>query len=56
MVVVIKKNTPRKRLKSLLRKAKPAKSKGFDARKHLGKLKLKEDPLVTQRRLRDEWN
>lgn len=56
MVVIIKKSTPRKQLKVLLRKARPAKGKGIDARKHLGKLKLDEDPLVIQRRLRDEWD
>lgn len=32
MVVIIKRNTPRKQLKELLRKARPAKGKGIDAR------------------------
>ncbi len=56
MVVIIKKSTPRNKLKTLLRKAQPAKAKGLDAMKHLGKLKLEEDPLAIQRRLRDEWD
>ncbi|MBK6777103.1 MAG: hypothetical protein IPG74_15140 [Flavobacteriales bacterium] len=55
MVIVIKKNTSKKRVKALLKKARPAKRKGFDARKHLGKMKLDEDTLLIQKRLRDEW-
>jgi hypothetical protein len=56
MVVIIKKTTSLKRLKALLKKAKPARRKGLDARKFSGKLKLKEDPLVIQKRLRAEWD
>jgi tripartite-type tricarboxylate transporter receptor subunit TctC len=58
MVVIVKRNTPRKQLKALLRKAKatPVKGKGLDARKHLGTVKLKQDPVTIQRRLRDEWD
>lgn len=29
--------------------------KGADTRKYCGILKLKEDPLAIQKRLRDEW-
>ena len=39
----------------MLKKAKRVKPKGFDAYKHLGKWKLDEDSLITQKRLRDEW-
>lgn len=56
MVVIIKKSTSKKRLKALLKKAKPAKRKGLDAKKFSGKLKLKEDPLAVQKRLRAEWD
>ncbi|MEO8066472.1 MAG: hypothetical protein ABI599_02140 [Flavobacteriales bacterium] len=56
MVVVIKKNASKKRLKALLKKAKPAKRKGLDAKKFSGKLKMKEDPMVVQKRLRAEWD
>lgn len=55
MVVVIKKNTPKAKLKALLKKSRKTKGKGFDARKHLGKLKFGEDGLAVQKRLRDEW-
>ena len=56
MVTIIKKKTPRGRLRAILKKAKRPKPKGFDAAKHLGKWKLDEDSLATQKRLRDEWN
>ncbi len=29
--------------------------KGVDTKKYCGTLKLKEDPLAIQKRLRDEW-
>lgn len=29
--------------------------KGVDTKKYCGVLKLKDDPLVMQKRLRDEW-
>ena len=55
MVTVIKKRTPKGRLRAAVKKAGRVKSKGFDAQKHLGKWKLDEDALTTQKRLRDEW-
>ncbi|HAN79238.1 MAG TPA: hypothetical protein DCQ31_16460 [Bacteroidales bacterium] len=33
----------------------PAKTKKFDAWKYCGTIKLTEDPLTIQKRLRDEW-
>ena len=30
--------------------------KGVNVRKYAGKVKSKENPLVLQRKLRDEWN
>ncbi len=56
MVTVIKKKTPRRRLRDAVKRAKPVTQTGFDARKHLGKWKLEEDALTTQKRLRDEWD
>jgi hypothetical protein len=55
MVTVIKKKTPKSRLRDAVKRAKPVKRKGFDATKHLGKWKLDKDALTTQRELRDEW-
>ena len=56
MVVVIKKKTSLRKVKAALNRDKRPKSKGFDASKHLGKWKLDEDALVTQKRLRNEWD
>jgi hypothetical protein len=55
MVTIIKKKTPKGRLRAAVKRAKPVTQKGFDARKHLGKWKLDEDALTTQKKLRDEW-
>ncbi|MCC6939927.1 MAG: hypothetical protein IT226_17055 [Flavobacteriales bacterium] len=55
MSVVIKKKSPAKRMKSLLKKARPKKTEGFDAKRFNGALKLKGDPVKVQRKLRDEW-
>jgi hypothetical protein len=55
MVTVIKKKTPKSRLRAAVKRAKPVLQKGFDTSKHLGKWKLDEDALTTQKKLRDEW-
>jgi len=56
MVVILKRNTSRAKLKALLRKGKVSKSKGFDAKRFNGALPLKGDPLKVQRALRNEWS
>jgi hypothetical protein len=55
MVTIIKKKTPKTRLRAAVKRSKPVPQEGFDARKHLGKWKLDEDSLATQKKLRDEW-
>ena len=55
MDTIIKKKTPKNRLRALVKRAKTVPQEGFDAKKHLGKWKLDEDALTTQKRLRDEW-
>ena len=55
MVTIIKKKIPKNRLRALVKHAKAVPQEGFDAKKHLGKWKLDEDALATQKRLRDEW-
>jgi len=54
MVLILKGNKDIKKLKELLadRQAK----KGFDAKHFCGILKVEQDALVIQQRLRDEWN
>jgi hypothetical protein len=53
MVVVIKKGESKKSIQSKLRKLKSG--KGFPASKFTGKVKIKEDAVAIQRKLRDEW-
>ena len=57
MVVVIKKGDSIEKINKLLAKlqAKAAK-KGVDTRKYCGTIKLKENPVEIQRKLRDEWD
>lgn len=56
MVVIVKRNTSRSKLRGLLKKTKGVKSKGFDAKRFNGALPLKGDPIKVQRALRDEWS
>ena len=53
MTTVIKKGTDKKLSKELLQKALAI--KGVDTHKHCGVIKLKEDPMAIQKRMRDEW-
>ncbi|MEQ8927115.1 MAG: hypothetical protein RLO81_14945 [Fulvivirga sp.] len=53
MVTVIKKGTNKEIINKLLKKA--FKTKGVDTHKYCGVIKLKEDSLVIQKRMRDEW-
>ncbi|MDH5400290.1 MAG: hypothetical protein OEX02_19205 [Cyclobacteriaceae bacterium] len=53
MVTVIKKGGSKKQLKDQIEKA--LKTKGVDTHKFCGVIKLKEDPLEIQKRMRDEW-
>jgi hypothetical protein len=51
MVVIIKKGQNKKSIKVQLKKL----QHGLDADKYCGVIRLKEDPLLIQQRLRDEW-
>ena len=53
MVTVIKKGSDKALLFRLSREA--LETKGVDTHKYCGVIKLKEDPLVIQKRMRDEW-
>lgn len=56
MTLVIKKGASQKEIEELSKKLSVKKKKaGFDAYKHCGVIKLKEDALVIQKRLRNEW-
>jgi hypothetical protein len=53
MVIVIEQGTTKEKLDVLLKKMKV--KKGVNTKKYCGVIKLKENPLVIQKRLRDEW-
>lgn len=55
MVTVIKKGDSRDNIRKALEKINENPNKGFDAKKYSGILKLDEDSLVIQRRMRNEW-
>lgn len=59
MVVTITSRSSQQEIAAALHKLHKGRSTGtkklFDAHKYCGVIKLKEDPLVTQKRLRDEW-
>jgi hypothetical protein len=53
MIIILKKG---QHLEDLLPKATSVKGgKKLDAKKYLGVLKQKEDPLEIQKKIRDEW-
>jgi hypothetical protein len=56
MVLVLKKGASKREIEQINKKLKQMPSrKTLDAKKYCGVIKRKEDPLVIQKRLRDEW-
>ena len=53
MVTIIKKGSDTKEVEKALSKVKSKKI--FDAQRYCGILKLKKDPLVIQKEMRNEW-
>ncbi|MDE3185354.1 MAG: hypothetical protein KGM16_18220 [Bacteroidota bacterium] len=49
------KNKTRKNSITRIKRTKSPKEKGVDTLKYCGRITLKEDPLVIQKKLRDEW-
>ena len=57
MVTTLKKGATKNNIKSILEKlAKESKPKGINAYKYCGKITLKEDALILQKELRNEWS
>ena len=54
-VITLKKNEIKKITEKKVRHAEKQR-KGLNAKQYCGKIRLKEDPLTYQRRIRDEWN
>ncbi len=55
MVTKVKKGMRKKEIDSLLEKHKNTRKKKTDLKKYCGVIDLKEDPIVTQKNLRNEW-
>lgn len=56
MVLVLKKGASKKDIAAIEEKLYKEKSfAGFNAKKYNGVLKLKADPIVIQKKLRNEW-
>ena len=57
MLIIIKQGMSKARIRALLKKLRPRKRKSDlpDIRKFAGTITLKEDPMVIQKRMRDEW-
>lgn len=55
MVLVLKKGASRKDIEALRKKLERRLSKGVDTKKYCGVIRLKEDPLEMQQKMRDEW-
>jgi hypothetical protein len=53
MVLVLKKGANKKEMDKISEKIQL--TKGVDTKKYCGTVKLKEDPLVIQKQMRDEW-
>lgn len=55
MVLVLKKGAGKKEIAAIRKKLERRRAKGVATRKYLGTIKLKEDPLAIQKKMRDEW-
>lgn len=55
MVLVLKKGASKKEIDVLRKKLGKIPKKGVDTKKYCGVIKLKEDPLVIQQKMRNEW-
>ncbi len=53
MILVLKKGTTKKEMDKISAKFQVA--KGVDTKKYCGVIKLSEDPLEIQKKMRDEW-
>ncbi len=53
MVLVLKKGASKKEMDDIF--AKLPVNKGVNTKKYCGIIKLKEDPLTIQKKMRDEW-
>ncbi len=55
MVLVLKRGAGKKEINAIRKKLGKMPVKGVDTKKYCGVIKLKENPLDIQKRLRNEW-
>lgn len=55
MVLVLKKDASKKEIDAIRKKINRLPNKGVDTKKYCGVIKLKEDPLEIQKKMRNEW-
>lgn len=55
MVLVLKQDANKKQIESLRKKLNKLSRKGVDTKKYCGTIKLKENPLAIQQKMRNEW-
>ncbi len=55
MTIILKKGIPFDKVDEQIKTAKSTQKKP-DMKKYAGTIKLKEDPMVIQKRMRDEWD
>jgi hypothetical protein len=53
MIFILKKGASKKQMDEIHEKLQM--TKGVNTKKYCGTIKLKEDPLVIQKQMRDEW-
>lgn len=55
MILVLKKGAGKKEIEAIRKKLKEFPSKGVNTKKYCGVIKLKQDALEIQKKMRDEW-
>ncbi|HRI46987.1 MAG TPA: hypothetical protein PK559_07785 [Ignavibacteriaceae bacterium] len=55
MIINLKKGMAKKEINSLLKRHSKTSKKKIDLKKYCGQILLEEDPLLIQKKLRDEW-
>jgi hypothetical protein len=55
MVNILKYGSGSDKIRILLKRLNKSANKGIDSEKYSGTIRLKEDPLKVQKKIRDEW-
>jgi hypothetical protein len=55
MGLVVKKGASSKEIAAIRKKINGIPEKGVDTKKYCGVIKLKEEPMLIQKKMRDEW-